>query len=81
MLKDGKLHPIRPRSTSRRSRSPEGALATVEAWHEVIGEPTFADAILDRLVHNSYRLALKGESMRKQKPIAAPKAAARGKTR
>jgi DNA replication protein DnaC len=36
----------------------------VEAWHEVIGEPTFADAILDRLVHNAYRLALEGPSMR-----------------
>ena len=37
----------------------------VESWHEVIGEPTFADAILDRLVHNAYRLALDGPSMRK----------------
>ena len=37
----------------------------VETWHEVIGEPTFADAILDRLVHNAYRLALDGPSMRK----------------
>ena len=37
----------------------------VEAWHEVIGEPTFADAILDRLVHNAYRLALDGPSIRK----------------
>ena len=37
----------------------------VESWHEVIGEPTFADAILDRLVHNAYRLDLKGPSMRK----------------
>jgi DNA replication protein DnaC len=36
----------------------------VDAWHEVIGEPTFADAILDRLVHNAYRLALDGPSMR-----------------
>src|SRR5450631_375707 len=32
----------------------------VEAWHDVIDEPTFADAILDRLVHNAYRLALDG---------------------
>ena len=39
----------------------------VEAWHEVIGEPTFADAILDRLVHNAYRLALDGPSMRDPK--------------
>ena len=36
----------------------------VEAWHEVIGEPTFADAILDRIVHNAYRLTLEGPSMR-----------------
>ena len=37
----------------------------VEAWHEVIGEPTFADAILDRIVHNAHRLELDGPSMRK----------------
>ena len=37
----------------------------VNAWHEVIGEPTFADAILDRLVHNAHRLILVGESIRK----------------
>ena len=36
----------------------------VNSWHEVIGEPTFADAILDQLVHNAYRLALDGPSMR-----------------
>ena len=39
----------------------------IETWHEVIGEPTFADAILDRLIHNAYRLALDGPSMRKIK--------------
>ena len=38
---------------------------TVDTWHGVIGEPTFADAILDRLVHNAYRLALDGPSLRK----------------
>ncbi|MDZ4322010.1 MAG: transposase [Caulobacterales bacterium 32-67-6] len=37
----------------------------VEQWHEVIGEPTLADAILDRLVHNAHRLNLTGDSMRK----------------
>ena len=37
----------------------------IDTWHEVIGEPTFADAILDRVVHNAYRLALEGPSMRK----------------
>jgi len=39
----------------------------VDAWHDVIGEPTFADAILDRIVHNAYRLTLNGQSMRKTK--------------
>lgn len=38
----------------------------VEHWHEAIGDPTLADAILDRLVHNAHRLALDGESMRKR---------------
>jgi DNA replication protein DnaC len=37
----------------------------VTAWHDVIDEPTFADAILDRLVHNAYRLELDGHSMRR----------------
>ena len=37
----------------------------IDAWHDVIGEPTFADAILDRLVHNAYRIELDGQSMRK----------------
>ena len=37
----------------------------VEHWHEIIGDPTIADAILDRLVHNAHRLILKGESLRK----------------
>lgn len=40
----------------------------VSSWHDVIGEPTIADAILDRIVHNSYRIELKGTSMRKRKP-------------
>jgi DNA replication protein DnaC len=39
----------------------------VDHWHEIVGHPTLADAILDRLVHNAYRINLKGESMRKKK--------------
>ncbi len=39
----------------------------VSHWHEVIDDPTLADAILDRLVHNAYKINLKGESMRKKK--------------
>lgn len=38
----------------------------VKDWHAVIGEPTVADALLDRIVHNAHRLALTGESMRKK---------------
>lgn len=36
-------------------------------WYEVIGDETIADAILDRLVHSSYRIELKGESLRKKR--------------
>jgi len=38
----------------------------VDHWHDYIGDSTLADAILDRLVHNSYRITLAGESLRKQ---------------
>ena len=38
----------------------------VDHWHDVIGDPTLGDAILDRLVHNAYRINLKGESLRKR---------------
>lgn len=41
----------------------------IENWHEAIGDPTLADAILDRLVHNAYRLNVDGESMRKARGI------------
>lgn len=37
----------------------------IDVWHDVIGEPTFANAILDRLVHNAYRVELDGQNMRK----------------
>jgi DNA replication protein DnaC len=49
----------------------------LEHWHAAIGEPTLADAILDRLVHNAYKIVLKGESMRKRlatQKTDAPKA-------
>jgi len=44
----------------------------VDRWHELIGDPTLADAILDRLVHNAYRLNLTGDSMRKTRAILTP---------
>jgi DNA replication protein DnaC len=37
----------------------------IEHWHEIIADPTIADAVLDRIVHNAHRLAIKGDSMRK----------------
>jgi DNA replication protein DnaC len=39
----------------------------IESWHDMIGDPTYADAILDRLIHNAYRIDLKGDSMRRRK--------------
>ncbi|MEK7303944.1 MAG: IS21-like element helper ATPase IstB [Pseudomonadota bacterium] len=47
----------------------------VDQWHTYLNDPTLADAILDRLVHNSYRLVLKGESMRKQRTVESNTAA------
>jgi hypothetical protein len=51
--------PARPRLDQVTSQLP------VEYWREIIGDPTLADAILDRLVHNAHRLTLKGDSLRK----------------
>jgi DNA replication protein DnaC len=45
----------------------------IDRWHDMIGDPTIADAILDRLVHNAHRIELQGESMRKKR---SPKPAA-----
>ena len=49
-------------------------------WHEIIGEPTFADAILDRIVHNAHRIDLDGPSMRKPMPPHGSQRTARGET-
>jgi DNA replication protein DnaC len=42
----------------------------VDQWHALIGDPTYADAILDRLVHNAHRIDLAGDSLRRRRPIA-----------
>jgi len=39
----------------------------IKAWHDSMQDPTLADAILDRLVHNAYKIELKGESMRRKR--------------
>jgi DNA replication protein DnaC len=49
----------------------------LDQWHAYLGDRTVADAILDRLVHNAYKLNLKGESMRRHKSATAPKSKTR----
>ena len=39
----------------------------VPSWFDIVGDPTMADAILDRLVHNAHKIELKGDSLRKTK--------------
>lgn len=51
----------------RRKSTMITAQLPVAAWHEMIGEATLADAILDRIVHNAHRITLEGDSMRKRK--------------
>lgn len=51
----------------RRKSTLIAAQTPVVAWHELIGDPTVADAILDRIVHNAHRITLAGDSLRKQK--------------
>jgi len=47
-------------------RAREGQLP-VSRWHEQVGDPTLADGILDRLVHNAHRIEMRGDSMRKSR--------------
>src|SRR5215475_13108340 len=44
----------------------------VDKWHELIGDPTYADAILDRIVHNAHRIDLAGESLRRRRSRSIP---------
>jgi DNA replication protein DnaC len=39
----------------------------IDRWHDIVGNPTLADAILDRVIHNAYRIELAGDSMRKRR--------------
>ncbi len=54
----------------RRKSTLIAAQLPIVKWHDMIGEPTIADAILDRIIHNSHRIALEGDSMRKKKQPA-----------
>ena len=44
----------------------------VDHWHDLIGDATFGDAILDRLVHHAHRITLTGGSLRRLQPATAP---------
>lgn len=44
----------------------------VDRWHDIIGDPTLADAILDRLIHNAHRVELVGDSLRRRRAAKAP---------
>ena len=52
----------------------------LDQWHAALGDRTVADAILDRLVHNAYKLELKGDSMRKRKSINSAPTTTRHRT-
>jgi DNA replication protein DnaC len=41
----------------------------IKKWHEYLGDPTIADAILDRVMENAHRIEMEGESMRKKKSL------------
>jgi hypothetical protein len=45
----------------------------LDKWHELIGDPTYADAILDRIVHNAHRINLTGHSLRRSRATKASK--------
>jgi DNA replication protein DnaC len=47
----------------------------VDRWHALIGDPTYADAVLDRLVHNAHRLDLSGDSLRRTRQSSATRKA------
>jgi DNA replication protein DnaC len=65
------MHNQSRRDTSRTCGVGKATVITsqlpVKAWHDSMQDPTLADAILDRLVHNAYKLELKGESMRRKR--------------
>jgi len=41
----------------------------IDRWHDIVGNPTLADAILDRVIHSAYKIELAGESMRKRRML------------
>ena len=82
MLDDWGLEPSIPRPvtiTSKYSKNtmadePQSSPASPRRqWRELIGDPTYADAILDRIVHNAHRINLSGNNLRRPRPNSAPR--------
>ena len=65
------LRSITSNVTYRRLLRQSTSQLPVARWHELIGDPTYADAILDRLVHNAHRLEISCESMRRHTTVVA----------
>jgi DNA replication protein DnaC len=55
---------MNPSSPSTKSATVAFFEKRTKRWHDLIGEPTYADAILDRILHTAYRIELRGKSMR-----------------
>ncbi len=76
MIDDFAIAPIGPRERSDLLEVLDDRVGTrstiitsqlpIEHWHDYIGDPTLADAILDRLLHSAHNIHLEGESMRKR---------------
>ena len=72
-MKDAERRDLLEVLEDRYDRSSTGITSQLptKAWHETLADPTIADAICDRLVHNAHLLALRGPSMRKKKGIGS----------
>ena len=84
LLDDFALRPLLPEQTADlleviedRAQRRSTILASqlpVRLWHDALGAPTLADALLDRLVHNAHRIELRGDSLRRPHPDVRPDA-------
>jgi DNA replication protein DnaC len=56
---------LRDRQLTLRMKSLVAGGLPIDHWYEIVGNPTLADAILDRIIHNAHRIELHGETLRK----------------
>ena len=84
LLDDFALRPLLPEQTgdlleviedrAQRRSTIVASQLPVGLWHDALGAPTLADALLDRLVHNAHRIELRGDSLRRPHPDVRPDA-------